>query len=138
MNNKLQSVLAIATLTFFSKQSLAAERVSSIGVSHTEIFRLCGGLLAVLVLIVLLSWLVKRLNLVQINAAPGFQVISTLVLGPKEKILLLQVDARYLLLGVTAGSINLLHDFGNTLPQGFELGVKPSFSQLLKSVVVKP
>ncbi len=79
----------------------------------------------------------KRLNVVNLSTSRGFQTIASLTLGPKEKITLLQVGARYLLIGVGATAINLLYDFGEQLPEGFDPENKTSFADLMKSAIRK-
>lgn len=102
-----------------------------------ELMRVLLGLLLVLLLILVLSWLVKRLQNVHLGASKGFQSIASMMLGPKEKIMLLKAGSRYLLLGFGSGQVTLLYDFGEELPSGFASTNKPSFAELLKSVVVK-
>lgn len=98
-----------------------------------ELLRVILGLGLVLILILGLSRVLKRLNATHLATGKGFKSIGTMVLGPKEKMLLIQVGERFLLIGATAGSINLLCDFGEKLPEGFDGETKPSFSALLKS-----
>ena len=103
--------------------------------NQVEVMRILIGLLLVLLLIMGLSWVVKKLHSVQLGATKGFQLISSMILGPKEKIILLKVGERYLLLGSGSGHITLLHDFGEQMPVGFDAVNKFSFSELLRSVV---
>ncbi|TCN85792.1 flagellar biosynthetic protein FliO [Shewanella fodinae] len=66
-----------------------------------------GGLLLVLLIIFLLAYLLKRLNLV----SGTHSVIKTLAqtpVGPKERLVLAELDGQQYLLGVTAGQITLL------------------------------
>ncbi|MFQ6370329.1 flagellar biosynthetic protein FliO [Shewanella sp. YIC-542] len=66
-----------------------------------------GGLALVLLVIFALAYLLKRLNLVSGNQS----VIKTLAqtpLGPKERLVLAELDGQQYLLGVTAGQITLL------------------------------
>lgn len=106
-------------------------------ISHAELIRIVMGLASVLLLIMILSWVVKRLQGVHLGAAKGFQSIASMMLGPKERITLIKVGPRYLLLGFGAGHVSLLYDFGEELPSGFNLQNKPAFAELLKSAVVK-
>lgn len=102
--------------------------------NHGELMRIVMGLLLVLLLIIALSWVVKRLHGIQMGSAKGFQSIASMILGSKEKITLLKVGARYLLIGSGSGQITLLYDFGEQLPPGFDSINKTSFADLLKSV----
>jgi len=104
-------------------------------ITQSDLMRIVVGLLFVLLLIIVLSWLVKRLHGVHLGSAKGFQAIASMILGPKEKITLLKVGERYLLLGSGTGHITLLHDFGEQLPSGFDATNKRSFAELLQSAV---
>lgn len=66
------------------------------------------GLAAVLALIFALAWLAKRFNLNGVGVTPGMRVLGAMSVGPKEKILMVDVEGKRLLLGVTAQQITLL------------------------------
>jgi len=87
--------------------------------NSAELIRVVGGLLLVITIIVLLSWLLKRLNTSGFGVSKGFTILASMNVGTKEKIVLIKAGTRFLLLGVTPGSINTLHDFGEQLPAGF-------------------
>ncbi|WP_454783281.1 flagellar biosynthetic protein FliO [Legionella sp. WA2022007384] len=99
-----------------------------------ELLRVFMGLLLVLLIILVLSWVMKRLHSMQMGSTKGFQSVASMILGPKEKITLLKVGARYLLVGSGSGHVTLLYDFGEQLPTGFDSINKTSFADLLKSV----
>jgi flagellar protein FliO/FliZ len=105
--------------------------------NHSELVKILTGLLLVLFIIILLSWLVKRFNVIQLSSSKGFEVIASMMLGPKEKIMVLKVGQRYLLIGVGVASVNTLYDFGEHLPADFKIENKSSFAELLKSAVRK-
>lgn len=106
-------------------------------ITHGELMRVITGLLLVLLLIILLSWIVKRLQGANLSSSKGFQSIASMTLGPKEKVVLLKVGERHLLMGVGVGSITLLYDFGEHMPKGFDSESKTSFAELLKSSLGK-
>ncbi|WP_019217469.1 flagellar biosynthetic protein FliO [Legionella tunisiensis] len=106
-------------------------------ISSSELMRVLGGLLLVVLVIIFLSWLLRRLNGAGLANASGFKVIAYMNLGTREKIMLVNVGNRILLLGVTSGSINTLHDFGEELPAGFESESKASFTTFLKTALGK-
>lgn len=103
------------------------------GVTHAELMRMIIGLLFVLLIIISLSWIMKKLNVVNLSSSKGFQSLASMTLGPKEKIVLLKVGQQHLLIGSGAGTVTLLYDFGEHLPEGFSSDEKPSFAQILKS-----
>ncbi|CBL45054.1 Flagellar protein FliO [gamma proteobacterium HdN1] len=67
------------------------------------------GLLVVLSVIIGLAWLAKRLRM----QVPGFnsqmQIIDTVMLGPREKLCLVRLEGKRMLLGVTQHSVAMLH-----------------------------
>ena len=66
------------------------------------------ALLAVLALIPVAVWLLKRLGAGTVTRIDGLQVVSQLPLGAGQRIVVLQAGNRWLLLGVTGGSITRL------------------------------
>ena len=106
-------------------------------ISRTELMRVIVGLLVVLLMIGGLSWLIKRLNIIQLGSTKGCQIITSTSLGPKEKVILLKIGGRHLLIGVGAAAINLLYDFGETLPVGVDAGQKSSFTDFFTAAMRK-
>ena len=70
------------------------------------------GMLLVLGLIFLFAWMAKRFGLQRLGGSPVVKVISSSMLGQRERVVVLEVGATWLVLGVTASQINTLH----TLP----------------------
>lgn len=107
------------------------------GIHHAELSRLLLGLGFVVLIIILLSWIIKRLNVVNLSSSKGFESVASMTLGPKERMMLIKIGKKYLLIGIGASAINTLYDFGEELPDGFDTELKPSFSALLKTAVRK-
>lgn len=129
--------LIVLTLILISPQLFAQSNDSPNALTHIELTRVCGGLLLVLLIIMALSWIAKRLQVVNISTSKGFQTIASMTIGPKERIILLRVGTRYFLTGSGGGAVTLLHDFGEQLPAGFDAENKSSFAEILKSAVRK-
>ncbi|MDI1351446.1 MAG: flagellar biosynthetic protein FliO [bacterium] len=106
-------------------------------ITQGELTRVILGLGLVVFIILSLSWLVKRLNKVNLGFNKGYETIATMILGPKEKMMLFKIGGRYLLMGVGSASVNLIYDFGTELPEGFEFKQKATFAELLKSAARK-
>lgn len=66
-----------------------------------------AALVFVLLLIVALAWLVRRLPMGKFRAA-NMQAETGLRLGTRERLVIVRVDGRRLLLGVTPGGIGLI------------------------------
>lgn len=105
------------TSIILSPQGLAAGTASSeTPVSGGDplgagaVLELVLGLFAVIALILLLAWLVKRVNVLP-GQRTGMQVVAVLPLGQRERAVLVQVGERQLLLGVCASQVSLLQSF---------------------------
>jgi flagellar protein FliO/FliZ len=81
--------------------------------------RLAFGMLAVVVLIFGLAWAVRRFSLFQGFQRDGNDAIAVraqLSVGPKERVVLIEVEGRKMLIGVAPGYITRLD--GSGLPAG--------------------
>ncbi|MGZ8094892.1 MAG: flagellar biosynthetic protein FliO [Methylosarcina sp.] len=67
------------------------------------------GLVMVLGVFFLCVWGVRRLSGITVNEADKMRVVGGLSLGMREKIILVQVGKKQLILGVTPGRIQALH-----------------------------
>ncbi|MCR2745452.1 flagellar biosynthetic protein FliO [Limnobacter parvus] len=68
------------------------------------------GLLFVIGLLFALVWLLKRMGFTNQQKRGGFyKVLATSALGPREKIVLVEVGDTWLMLGMTSNSITTLH-----------------------------
>ncbi len=80
--------------------------------SHTShIVNVLLALGVVTLAIIALAWVVKRLGNTSFLQQPGMKVISSLPMGTREKIVLVEVENQKLLLGVTSHAISSLHTF---------------------------
>jgi len=91
---------------------LAAAPVTALAQSQTpaapSVMPMLMALAAVLALIPVALWLLKRFGAANATAIDGLQVVSQLPLGSGQRIVVLQAGNRWLLLGVTGGSITRL------------------------------
>ncbi|MFY8349930.1 flagellar biosynthetic protein FliO [Pseudoalteromonas sp. SSM20] len=74
------------------------------------------SLILVVVCIVILGLLIKRFN-PQITQSDDFKVIRTINLGSKERLLVVEMDNKHHVLGVTSGSINYLYQLETPLAE---------------------
>ena len=99
--------------------------------SWTELLRVFGGLVAVIVVFVAALWLLKRLQPGMRTPKGPMRVLSTLSLAPRERLLLVQVGEQQLLLGSSAQGLNCLHVLSTPItleppPAGQGLGAAPA------------
>lgn len=120
----------------------AAQKVSS----TSQLANLLGGLTLIIVLIYGLSWFVKRFAQGGFMHNPSMKIVSALPLGTRERLILVDVGGKQLLLGVTASQINTLHVFDEPIVQtekvptekvqtGKSLPIASDFSQKLMAIL---
>ena len=73
------------------------------------LLQLTLGLAVVLLGILVLAWLMRRLNRMQSSAGDSLRVLGGLALGARERMVLVQVGETQLLLGVAPGRVQTLH-----------------------------
>ena len=75
----------------------------------TSLWQLTLGLLLVLALIAAVAWVLKRSGRFQTTAGGGLRILGGLSMGPRERVVLLQVGDTQLLVGVAPGRVQTLH-----------------------------
>lgn len=82
-------------------------------VPGSPLLQVSGALFGIIAFILIAAWLAKRFGLAgKTAAARGLKVSASASLGPRERVVIVDVEDARLVLGVTASNINLLH----TLP----------------------
>ncbi len=71
------------------------------------------GLAVVLALIWGAAWVVRRVTPSTRNANSPLRVVATQSVGPRERVVLLEIGGTWIVVGVATGSVNTLH----TLPK---------------------
>ncbi|MGJ4803097.1 flagellar biosynthetic protein FliO [Luteimonas sp. SDU82] len=95
-----------------------------------------GGAVFALVLVVglilLLSWLAKRMPGLGGGgvANPALRIVGSLALGPRDRLVVVEVGETQLLLGVGSGGTRTLHTLEQPLPTAAAKST-PAFAQLL-------
>ena len=70
----------------------------------------------VVAIVLVLGWLFKKLTL-RLPGSKHIKIISSMPLGPKERLLVIEMQGKQRVLGVTAHNINLLFELENSLPE---------------------
>lgn len=66
-------------------------------------------LIALVALILLCGWLLRRLSPGQGLNNPALKVIASRAVGPRERVVLMEIEGTWLLLGVGGGNVRKLH-----------------------------
>lgn len=117
---------AHTTTAHTAKPATFGEAPSAAGAVGGTVF----ALLFVLALILALAWLAKRMPGVAGASNPALRVVGSLSLGPRERVVVVDVGGTQLLLGVGAGGTRALHTLTAPLPAAERSQATP-FAQLL-------
>lgn len=90
------------------------------------LFRMIVGLVLVIAAILACAWLARRSGLIKGGKYQRLSVVSALSLGPRQRIVMVEVEGSWLVVGCTASQMTLLH----TLPAAETTAIAaPSTSQ---------
>ena len=118
MQTRIFAALAAAC---FSPLAFAAETnrpayvpPPAAAVSSGSVLQVILSLILVLAAVFVVGWILKRINLPQQGAGNALKVISGVAVGQRERIVLVEVNDTWLVVGVAPGQVNALH----TMPKG--------------------
>jgi flagellar protein FliO/FliZ len=146
--------LVLSTLLFFFSYSAVAQVATPEVGGVRMVLQVFGTLIGIIALIFAVAWVMKRLQLVNPSFGRQVKILESLHLGRKEKLVLIEVGAKKILLGVSSQSINVIHQLDQATEKECEQPVKndqkkvdfvvegvdenkESFSDFLKSILVK-
>ncbi|MDI3424674.1 flagellar biosynthetic protein FliO [Enterobacter sp. V87_3] len=79
-------------------------------VPGSPLLQVSGALFGIIAFILIAAWLAKRFGVAGKTAAGrGLKVSASTTLGPRERVVIVDVEDARLVLGVTATTINVLH-----------------------------
>lgn len=97
-------------LMLWSVLVLAEEKTAPVDpLSSASIVNMFLGLGLVLAIIFAMAWLVRRMGGMQVLGSQKIRMLGGLSLGAREKVVLVQVENKRLVLGVAQGQVNTLH-----------------------------
>jgi flagellar protein FliO/FliZ len=125
MRNLLLSVFIFATNALAQQPEAAAVNAAVKEVAKETVktpanlpglSQLVISLALVVGLVIVLAFLYKKMQL-KLPGSKHFKIVSTLSLGPREKLLVIEIQGKQRVIGVTAHSVNFLFDLENPLPE---------------------
>ncbi len=114
-----------------------AAKVVNEPLGAANLLQLTFGLLAVLAAIVGSAWLLRRYGRLQSGVAGALRVIGGLSMGPRERVVLIQVGKQQLLLGVAPGRVQMLHVLDEPVPETSHTSDKAKFAEQLGKALGK-
>lgn len=88
--------------------------------------QMMGGLLLVLAIIGGITWLLKRFSLISTAAAGVVKIVAATGVGQRERVVVVEIDNTWLVLGVAPGRVSKLHTMDKPLTDA--VGTTPSNS----------
>ncbi|WP_341516460.1 flagellar biosynthetic protein FliO [Citrobacter gillenii] len=109
-------------------------------VPGSPLVQVSGALLGIILLILAAAWVIKRLGFSPKGAGTrGLKVTASTSLGPRERVVIVEVEDARLVLGVTASQINVLHTLPPTSVVPDENPAPPAdFQSMMKSLLKRP
>ena len=102
-------LLLVTTPTFARASDGDAQAATPAQFGAADLLGVGSSTVAVLAVILLLAWIYKRSQRYRGAAGDVINVLAVQSLGPKERILLVEVAGEQLVLGMTASQVQTLH-----------------------------
>lgn len=114
-------MLALPTLAAAAEDARPAYAPPPPAVGSGSIVQIIFSLLLVLAVIFLVAWLLKRMNMVQQGHGNLLKVLGGVAIGQRERIVLVEVNDTWLVVGVGPNQIRTLH----SLPKPEDVDLPP-------------
>lgn len=108
MHKPLLLSLALPLTAWAAESTAPAAPIASSGMGG-QVLQLLLGLLLVVGVIFLLAWLMRRVQQIVPRGGQVIKILATQALGPRDRLVLVQVGGEQVLLGLTPGNITSLH-----------------------------
>jgi flagellar protein FliO/FliZ len=102
-----------------------------------QLVQLLLGLLLVIGVIFLLAWLMRRVQQIVPRGGQVISIVATQALGPRDRLVLVQVGTEQILLGLSPGSITSLHVLAEPVVLADTHPVSGEFAKRLMEVLGK-
>ena len=132
------AVLAVAQVSSLAGVALAADSVAPAAVapvSFVNLVQVVFALLIVLGAIGLFAWLMRRFVPGQSGAGGILKVVGGVMVGPRERLVVVEVGENWLLLGVSAGGVTLVHSMPRPPAASAAVGEQRGFAHALRAAL---
>lgn len=132
---------ATVLLLSFAKLGLAADEVAKAAPRLAEdnlagnLIQTTLGLMFILALIGGAAWLMKRYGNIKVGAQGRMKIIGALSLGTRERVVLLEVGNKQLVVGIAPGHITTLHVLDEPIPEPVTGAKTGNFADRLQALL---
>ena len=135
----LCSLVLLTPLTALAAEPAAKAVTTPMASSDigSQLAQLLLGLLLVIGLIFALAWVMRRVQQIGPRGNQAIKLVASQALGPRDRLLLVQVGGEQVLLGLTAGRITPLHVLKEPVSLEAAEPATPEFAQRLMELLGK-
>lgn len=126
----LLALLALMTVPAVAQEAVPAVSPSSL-FTGDYLLQVIGSFVVVILLLVGVLVLLRRFNGVSSQLSGNMRVISSVGVGQRERVVLLQVGEEQILVGVGPGNVRKIHAFDEPVVEPLA-STTPSFSDVWK------
>ena len=123
-------------LVYAQEQETPGRETASAPDTLVTMLSLGGGLLAVIAIIFGCAWIVRRMSGMTGGNTRAIKVVSVMPMGTRERIALVEVGGKQILIGVTPSAIRTLHVFDEPVVSAGE-PVSSDFARKLQGMIGK-
>lgn len=138
----MRAIAAVAALlasqACLAAATPAATPATAPGSLGGQLAQMVFGLLLVVGLIFFLAWLLRRMQSTAVKGGQVIEIVGSRAIGPRDRLLLVQVGKEQILIGHTPGSIEALHVLAEPVevPENARQAT-PEFAQRLMELMGK-
>ena len=129
---------AVSAGLALSQQTGTGVASATVSSPFVNVLQMLLALVVVLGLIALFAWLMRRMSQGQRLGGGALKVRGGVMLGPRERVVLLEVADTWIVVGVGGGQVNALHAMprpANAEPTSGDPVASPTFSTWLQRAV---
>jgi flagellar protein FliO/FliZ len=114
---------------------IAVNKSSQVVSPTTNLTQVFLGLIFVLGLVFALAWVLKKVGRGSFISGQHIKLLASMPLGTRERIALIEVGGKQLLLGVTSNNINTLHAFDEPVVDAVVNKELSEFGKKIKDII---
>lgn len=136
---KLAKILSVSLPLMAWLSSAAAatqDKISTpLTVGSAEVLSVTGGLVSVVAAILLAAYVYSRMKGPKIGGSNVINIIASQPLGPKERIVLVEIAGTQFAIGMTTSNVQTLHVFDKPVISPDAMAVQSGFADRLKDAL---